>query len=286
MCCLFLLLQVRTGTKTNVGDALQLPSSQPVFSWFLLLGMAAVTGTALQVLVRGEPGAAEDFLQSLALVHDASSIAAPPLSAWLAGMLVPRDAIMAVVAAYGLATVAPRAEATLGHLTFACAFLLPGLAGEAALMALTPSSVEPYVALGSLPALFGLIGAMLVCHSRNSAVERRARTDREVVMETLHTCVLVGGSIMVSSAWSGVHGGNVGLPAALTVGFVMGAVLGQLMAPRLDVVVEMDLAEGSMSIPDDVPEMVLVIDQTTSLQRIAVAVACGGLGFALCTLVV
>lgn len=50
--------------------------------------------------------------------------------------------------------------------------------------------------------------------------------------------------------------------------------LALLAGPKYDVSCELEIPEGAMAIPDDLPEMFVVIDQTTSAQRVGVA-ACG-----------
>lgn len=50
-----------------------------------------------------------------------------------------------------------------------------------------------------------------------------------------------------------------------------GAMLAALAGPRYDVSCELEIPEGAMSIPEELPEMVVVIDQTTQAQRYGVA---------------
>jgi hypothetical protein len=46
------------------------------------------------------------------------------------------------------------------------------------------------------------------------------------------------------------------------------------MGPKYDVSCELDLPDGAMAIPENITEMVVVIDQTTGVQRLVVASAC------------
>uniref|UniRef100_A0A6T8QV16 Peptidase S54 rhomboid domain-containing protein n=1 Tax=Chlamydomonas leiostraca TaxID=1034604 RepID=A0A6T8QV16_9CHLO len=80
----------------------------------------------------------------------------------------------------------------------------------------------------------------------------------------------VAGVLLALTVAASQDGGALGLPASLA-GLAAGAVLTWGMGPWFSLQQEVDIPEGSMTIPEDAREMVVVVDRTSGTQRALVA---------------
>lgn len=132
-------------------------------------------------------------------------------------------------------------------------------------------------------AAVGLVGAMVGYEARNQAIVRQSLASRRSLAEdgkagssTLRkplgafglVCCMLGLGLLPGSMVDNV--GHVG-------GLLAGVGLGYWLGPSFSLIREVDIPEGSMAVPEEVAETVVVLDTRSSLQRAATGAAALGL---------
>jgi hypothetical protein len=179
-------------------------------------------------------------------------------------------------------------ESLLGHGVFLYIYLLSGLSGSAAVLLTSGSPAEP--AACATAATVGLVGAMVGYELRNQAIVKQSLSSRRSLAEdgkagssTLRkplgafglVCCMLGLGLLPGTMIS--NAGHFG-------GMLAGLGLGYWLGPSFSLIREVDIPEGSMHVPEDVTETVVVLDTRGSLQRAATGAAALGLLAALVSL--
>jgi hypothetical protein len=142
------------------------------------------------------------------------------------------------------------------------------------------SAVDPTVL--SSAASLGLVGAMLGYEAANLDVVSRSLRSRRSMAEdgkqgssTLRkpwgavgiVALLLGLGLLPGSMVDNVsHAG--GLAAGVALGFTMG--------PRFSLIQEVEIPAGSMTVPEDAPEVNVVLDRRTPVERVLVGAGAAG----------
>ncbi|KAF8059755.1 LPA1 [Scenedesmus sp. PABB004] len=270
--------RVASGRSTPLGSELDLPQVEPYFCYLLTAAQLAVYAAGTWLAVSQGPDAGEAWALTLALQPDAVLGSG---EAWRLGtsLLLHGGLTHLAVDTFLLSAMGPGIEALLGHGTFVLTYVLAGLAGGATVLLLGDGAVP--VACASAASV-GLVGAMLGFELRNTAVVRESlasrrsqadngRTGGELLRKPLGAVGLVGLLLLL-----GVLHGSLIDNAAHAGGLVAGTGLGWLLGPHFSLIREVQIPPGSMAVPEDAPEMVVVLDKRSTLDRLLGGAAAAG----------
>ncbi|GFR45147.1 hypothetical protein Agub_g6528, partial [Astrephomene gubernaculifera] len=143
--------EVWAGTRTRLGQAIELPKVTPYLSYMMALVNAAVYGVVVRVSATQGPDAAGELMGTIGLSREAV-LEQGEVWRLLSGCLVQPDLAALAVLLAGMTLVAPRVEASLGYRTFATAYLLSALVAADVVVALGGSSSEQELLLAAAPA--------------------------------------------------------------------------------------------------------------------------------------
>ncbi|WIA21772.1 hypothetical protein OEZ85_000931 [Tetradesmus obliquus] len=272
--------KVRSGRSTKLGGELDLPQVEPYFCYLVMAGQLAVYGAGTWLAVAQGPEAAQQWAAALALTP--REVLQHGESWRLATSLLLHGGLAHLALdTFFLGWMGPGIEALLGHGTFLYIYLLSGLTGSAAVLLASGGAGEPAACASA--AAVGLVGAMVGYEARNQAIVRQSLASRRSLAEdgkagssTLRkplgafglVCCMLGLGLLPGSMVDNV--GHVG-------GLLAGVGLGYWLGPSFSLIREVDIPEGSMAVPEEVAETVVVLDTRSSLQRAATGAAALGL---------
>ena len=173
---------------------------------------------------------------------------------------------------------ASEAEAVLGHWTFLSIYLLSGLSGS--VTTLLCGSAEPTA--GATTAMLGVVGAMIGYELQNKATlhqqvrGRRAAAASDAPFSSMKQrgwisrpvagLGLLGVTLLLGMLPQGIPSDNAGHLG----GIAAGVVLGYLLGPQYAMTREVEIPMGSMMVPEDADETVVVVDQRGKVERLVV----------------
>lgn len=272
--------KVRSGRSTAVGGELDLPQVEPYFCYLVMATQLAVYGAGTWLAVAQGPEAAEQWAMALAL--QPSEVLQHGESWRLATSLLLHGGLTHLALdTFFLGWMGPGIEALLGHGVFLYIYLLSGLSGSAAVLLTSGSPAEP--AACATAATVGLVGAMVGYELRNQAIVKQSLASRRSLAEdgkagssTLRkplgafglVCCMLGLGLLPGTMIS--NAGHFG-------GMLAGVGLGYWLGPCFSLIREVDIPEGSMHVPDELAETVVVLDTRSGLQRAATGAAALGL---------
>lgn len=251
-----------------------------MLSWGVMLVQVVVFLTGMQLDTQQGSEALAEYLEPLVIslepimkdgewwrliTASCVSMSAPQLAANVASLLL----------------LAPKLEAALRYPTFTFIYLMSaitsGIASLAAALGDVPLTASPTT---SDAAIFGLLGAGVALAARNPelvlGIKNTGRTGNEdgspalgvgaspIMLGSVGLCVMA--QLVLASL-----GGETGEMQGDAVGFIAGLLLGSAMNPAWCITREVQIPDGSMVIPEDAPERVVVVDKTTDAQRSTVA---------------
>jgi rhomboid protease GluP len=271
--------KVRSGRSTAVGGDLDIPQVDPYFCYVVVAMQLAVYAAGTWLAVTRGPEAAEQWAVALSLQpHEVLSQEAD----WrLATSLLLHGGIahLTVDTAF-LGWFGPGIEALLGHGVFLYIYLLSGLAGSAAVMLFTDGDAPTACATA---ASVGLVGAMVGYELRNQEIVKQSIKSRHSKAEdgkqgnsTLRKPFGAFGVVCLMLALGFIPGSMVDNTAHVG-GLLAGVGLGYTLGPSFTIIQEVDIPEGSMMVPEDAVETVVVLDRRSSLDRIAMGAAALGM---------
>eukprot|EP00879_Flechtneria_rotunda_P014604 GHRR01015261.1.p1 GENE.GHRR01015261.1~~GHRR01015261.1.p1 ORF type:complete len:310 (+),score=90.94 GHRR01015261.1:1749-2678(+) len=271
--------RLRSGKSTIIGQELDLPQVEPYFCYMVMAMQLAVYAAGTWLAVSQGELAAEQFAMALALQPEAVQNDG---ESWrmVTCLLLHGQLTHLAVDTFFLGWSGPGIEALLGHSVFTYIYLLSGLAGSAAVLLLS-NSVDPVA--GATAASVGLVGAMVGYELRNQQIvkqtldSRRSKADngkagssalRKPFGAIGIVCLMLGlGFIPGSMVNNAAHLG--GLLAGVGLGFTLG--------PNFTLVQEVHIPEGSMSVPEDAQETVVVLDRRSGWERVLAGAGAAGL---------
>eukprot|EP00884_Botryococcus_braunii_P019248 jgi/Botrbrau1/6006/Bobra.104_1s0034.2 len=157
---------VSTGARTPEGNSpLDIPMAVPRYSYLLLGINLAVYGVGVY-LALAEPGteASNDFFLALAKIN--SLVVQGEWYRMLTSMFLHAGLLHLGLNSLALAQLGPEAEALLGHFTFLTVYLGAGLAGSTASFLLSDLTT-----VGASSAIFGLLGALGAYFLKNRSLQ-------------------------------------------------------------------------------------------------------------------
>ncbi|CAL8461793.1 g1324 [Coccomyxa elongata] len=246
----------RTGQPVKAGsNKFDIPTVTPYLAYALLFLNLAVYGAGIGLaLTQGNDFSNEWFL-SLAKINE--KIASGEVYRLLTCTFLHAGILHLGLNCWALFSIGPEVEGVMGYSTFAAIYILSGLAGSTASFLFSD-----LITVGASGAIFGLLGATAGYFLRNRALQGSTQ-------QLTYIAGIVGLNIFLGSSPGSMidNSGHLG-------GLFTGLALGYVMAPKWDVVREVDLKEGTMMIPEEAEEIEVVVDRQPSSIRIAAAVCC------------
>eukprot|EP00775_Hariotina_reticulata_P003347 gene3347-3623_t len=267
--------KVRSGKSTAVGKELDLPQAEPYFCYLVMAMQLAVYAAGTWLAVAQGADSAEQWALALAMQPEAVMEQG---ELWRLGTCLVLHGGLTHLAldTFFLGWMGPGIEALLGHSVYMYVYLFSGLAGSAAVTLLSDPATP---VAGATAATVGLVGAMVGYELRNVEVVKQSLKSRLSKAEdgkqgssTLRKPWGAFGIVCLVLLLGGVPN-NMMDNAAHAGGLLAGLGLGYFMGPSFTVVQEIDIPEGSMSVPDDAVEMVVVLDRRSTLDRVLAGAA-------------
>jgi len=299
------------GRVTGEGTEVALPRVMPVASWAIFAVCAIVYGTYVNVGALQSPDSAQELLSGL--LNDHTKVLRDGEAWRLAVSQLAHGSPMQLVASlWGLATLAPEVEAVMGYTPFAATFMLSGLTGAAVAALSDPAGLScgPTAALmvhrvttiralrdaeamskapplsSDLPSEFDLASSDLGPATSSipsqppaaptptqALAPSPAGLDGKDLVLAAHSLGCIGLAVAATQLAPDAPSVEV---SALAAGLVAGGVLAVGLGPQYQVSRELDIPIGSMTIPQDAKEFVVVVDMRSSLQRAVTALAYAG----------
>lgn len=263
----------RAGRSTAVGSELDLPQVEPFVCYLLLAAQLSVYAAGTWIGATQGIDASNEMAMELALRPSAVLAAAPDSEWWRLGSCLFLHSGMPHLAldTFALAYLGPDAEALLGHFTFLSVYLLAGLTASATSLLFGPDIATA----GATGALLGVIGAMAGYEINNKEIRSHGEMGRgrqRQIGSPWGAAALAGCALLLGVLPSG---GVAIDDAAQLAGALAGAWLGYSAGPRFSVTREVDIPEGSMMVPQDAEEVVVVVDMRGGAKK-----ALGVVGYA------
>ncbi|GBF90508.1 rhomboid family intramembrane serine protease [Raphidocelis subcapitata] len=265
----------RNGRTTDVGSELDIPQVEPLACYLVLAAQLAVYALGTWIGATQGVEASNEFALELALQPSAVLAAAPNCEWWRLGscLLLHTGMPHLVLSSFGLSYLGPDAEALLGHGPFLSIYFLAGLTAAGTSLLFGPVDVATAGATG---ALMGIIGAMLGYELANKELRSHGELGRGSRRQigspwgagALAGCALLLGVLPSTSVLSVDD-------AAALAGALAGAWLGYAVGPKFTVAREVDIPEGSMMVPQDAREVVVVLDTRGGAKKAAGVAAYG-----------
>lgn len=197
-----------------------------------------------------------------------------PYVAMLLATFLPVGWAQACLNVWVLATLGVLLESRLGYLPFIAVALLSGGTGATLdLLWLEQSSSIDYFA--GFAGIAGLLGCFLGYCLRNPVFSRPSNVQfANAALIAVASVVLSAQDLLRSEAASG-PGENISLLASHVVPVLVAAAAGGWlsynMGPKFEATSELVIPDGSMTVPDNAKEMMVVVDQTTAGKRTSTA---------------
>jgi membrane associated rhomboid family serine protease len=251
----------QVGQRQEVGARqAQLPAFEPLCS-YLAAAWAAVATAGMRLFPSLFPAEATVMYRDLAAEGQLYQFVTANFAAATWADLAAGVAL--------LATAGAAAERMLGRARFAAIYLLSGVTGTACYFALSLPGDPGAFQCGTAGGLVGVSAAMAVVCLRN----RRLLTPGQLAGMAGAAMAAASGAVAADYFLEGDH---TFIGGAYVAAAVAGVALGAACSPRYEILREVLIPDGSVEVPEDAPEMEVVVDRTTGLQQWG---AC--LGFAL-----
>ncbi|KAI8469310.1 MAG: hypothetical protein J3K34DRAFT_424303 [Monoraphidium minutum] len=260
----------RTGRGTAVGSDLDVPQVEPFCAYLLIAAQLSVYAAGTWVGATQGVDASAAMGLELALQPSAVLAAGPDSEWWRMGscLLLHNGMPHLALDTFALAYLGPDAEALVGHAPFLAIYLLAGLTAAATSLLLGPDVATA----GATGALLGLIGAMVGYEAANKELRTHGELGRgqRRQLGSPWAAVALGGAALLLGLLP--TGGPIAIDdAAQLAGGLAGVWLGSSVGPRFTVTREVDIPEGSMMVPQDAREVVVVVDMRSGAKKAAAA---------------
>jgi membrane associated rhomboid family serine protease len=258
---------------------------EPFFCYLLIAIQLSVYAAGTGLGVTAGPEAAQDWALTLSLSPE--TLHSHP-GEWLhlfTTQLLHSGLPHLTLDTFMLGYFASEAEAMLGHWVFLSIYLLSGLSGS--VTTVLWGSAEPTA--GATTAMLGVVGAMIGYELRNKAVLQQQQRGRKEVLASdapfsgmkqrgwisrpIAGLGLLGVTLVLGMLPEGIPSDNAGHLG----GIAAGVVLGYLLGPKLVMTREVEIPVGSMMVPEDADETIVVVDQSGLIERLVVGVTYVGL---------